>query len=316
MPSHPLLEPNARRGATNCALVRRARGVSVEARAAPPAPGPDELSLRVLVAGLCRTDVSVARGALAVAEPRVIGHECAAIVEAVGAEVRHVAPGDVVTLVPLVGCGACDTCRAHAPRGRWRCAAAQMLGVDRDGVFTERLVAPAACAVRAPAGVDPRRVALVEPLAAVTAVLETGLQLAGSIGVTGTGRIAELTRRVLRHAGIETTDEGPADIVIETGGTQGALAHALQRARRGGIVILKCRPPTPLALDVALVVRRELRLIGAAYGDFDAAMALAADPSLPLEDLFGATLPLTEFERACRDGERQKVFFAPGPCAG
>jgi threonine dehydrogenase-like Zn-dependent dehydrogenase len=296
------------------ALVRSEAGLSLR-EVACTAPGAHEVVLEVQLAGLCRTDVAVADGVIQVATPRVIGHECVGMVVEHGTEVRGLALGSTVAPVPLIGCGLCATCLAAAPCERWRCRDARMLGVDLDGAFAERVVVPAACLVRVPDGADPRRAALVEPVAAATAILAHVPQGA-RVGVTGEGRIAELTRRVLAHIGVEVRAGDGLDVVIETGGDSAGLEAALRRARSGALVVLKARPSRALPLDVAAVVRRELRLVGAAYGDFEAAMTLALDPRFPVEDLLGPTFGLDQFDLARAAGEAQKVFFAPNACAG
>jgi len=75
-------------------------------------PGPTELLVRIAAAGLCRTDYHVMRGERAVAmRPMVLGHEAAGTVEAIGAAVTGIAPGDHVVLTFIPGCGVCHFCR-------------------------------------------------------------------------------------------------------------------------------------------------------------------------------------------------------------
>lgn len=77
-------------------------------------PGPGELLVGVRAAGLCHSDVSVLDGTIGWPSPAVLGHEGAGVVEAVGAGVSHVAPGDHVVLSTLANCGRCR----HCDRGR------------------------------------------------------------------------------------------------------------------------------------------------------------------------------------------------------
>lgn len=72
-------------------------------------PGPDEVVVRMVAAGLCHTDLSVRAGYLPVAFPTVLGHEGAGVVEEVGASVTHVRPGDHV-LLSFTSCGGCRSC--------------------------------------------------------------------------------------------------------------------------------------------------------------------------------------------------------------
>lgn len=74
-------------------------------------PQDTEVLVRLVAAGLCRTDYHVMRGERRVAmRPMVLGHEGAGIVEAVGAAVAGIARGDHVVLTFIPGCGRCRWC--------------------------------------------------------------------------------------------------------------------------------------------------------------------------------------------------------------
>jgi alcohol dehydrogenase len=79
----------------------------------PPSAG--EVLVRVRAASLCRSDLSVITGARAWPMPIVPGHEAAGVVEAVGAGVTAVTPGDHVVLVFLAQCGRCARCAEGRP---------------------------------------------------------------------------------------------------------------------------------------------------------------------------------------------------------
>jgi aryl-alcohol dehydrogenase len=78
------------------------------------APKADEILVRIVGAGVCHTDLAVAEGHMPMAFPAVLGHEGAGIVEAVGASVTKVQPGDHVVLT-FRTCGDCDCCRRGTP---------------------------------------------------------------------------------------------------------------------------------------------------------------------------------------------------------
>lgn len=75
------------------------------------APGPDEVLIRVRAAGLCHSDLSVVDGNRPRPVPMLLGHEASGIVEAVGANVTDLAPGQQVSTVFLPRCGECAACR-------------------------------------------------------------------------------------------------------------------------------------------------------------------------------------------------------------
>jgi len=75
-------------------------------------PRPGELCVRLVAVGVCHTDIRVATRPMG-PRPMVLGHEGAGVVEAVGAAVTDIAPGDAV-LMSYSFCGECVACRHHA----------------------------------------------------------------------------------------------------------------------------------------------------------------------------------------------------------
>lgn len=76
-------------------------------------PRRDEILVRVAGVGVCHTDV-VCRGDFPVPLPIVLGHEGSGVVEAVGAGVTRIRPGDHVVL-SFDSCGVCPNCARSAP---------------------------------------------------------------------------------------------------------------------------------------------------------------------------------------------------------
>lgn len=77
------------------------------------APRPDEILVKVKATGVCHTDLVVRDGMLPTPLPVVLGHEGAGVVEAVGAEITKVKPGDHVVMT-FNSCGGCPSCQDHA----------------------------------------------------------------------------------------------------------------------------------------------------------------------------------------------------------
>jgi aryl-alcohol dehydrogenase len=76
-------------------------------------PNPDEVLVRIVASGMCHTDLHARDGYFAnLPYPIVCGHEGAGIVEAVGAAVTDLAPGDPV-VISFPWCGECEPCRAE-----------------------------------------------------------------------------------------------------------------------------------------------------------------------------------------------------------
>ncbi len=78
-------------------------------------PGPREVLVRTVATGICHSDLHVIEAGLPVPPPLVLGHEPAGIVEAVGAEVTHVVPGDHVIGCLSAFCGNCEFCLSGKP---------------------------------------------------------------------------------------------------------------------------------------------------------------------------------------------------------
>lgn len=78
-------------------------------------PGPREVLVRTAAAGLCHSDLHFLEGKFLAPTPVVLGHESAGVVEAVGAEVSYVRPGDHVITCLSVFCGQCEFCLGGRP---------------------------------------------------------------------------------------------------------------------------------------------------------------------------------------------------------
>lgn len=117
-----------------------------------PTPGHGEILVRTAAAGLCRTDLKVIDGVIpTVTTPRILGHEIAGEVAAVGPGVEEPREGDRVLVVLDVSCGTCRYCQV----GRLdHCANLQRLGMEHDGGLAEYVVAPANNAIGVPDEVD------------------------------------------------------------------------------------------------------------------------------------------------------------------
>ncbi len=105
-----------------------------------PVPGYGEVLVRIKAAGICHSDAHYRAGvSYAGPLPITLGHEIAGVVEALGPGTARVRIGDRVALHYLVTCGQCY----HCNRGHEQfCAAAEMLGKNRDGGYAEFIVVP------------------------------------------------------------------------------------------------------------------------------------------------------------------------------
>ena len=105
-----------------------------------PAVGPGDVRVRIKAAGICHSDAHYRSGVGSTGPlPQTLGHEIAGVVDAVGAQVTRVKPGDRVCLHYLVTCGQCE----HCNRGQEQfCVHGHMLGKHCDGGYAEFIAVP------------------------------------------------------------------------------------------------------------------------------------------------------------------------------
>jgi Zn-dependent alcohol dehydrogenase len=78
-------------------------------------PGPTQVKVKIVAAGVCHSDLSVIDGTIPWKAPSVLGHEGAGIVESIGSAVTSVKPGDHVVIATLASCGTCRACNTGHP---------------------------------------------------------------------------------------------------------------------------------------------------------------------------------------------------------
>ena len=96
-------------------------------------PRQGEVRVKLAASGVCHSDLSIQRGILPMPPPRIIGHEGAGVVEAVGPGVTSVATGDHVILCWMYPCGHCVECGKGMPAHCQTALGAMMSGGTYDG---------------------------------------------------------------------------------------------------------------------------------------------------------------------------------------
>ncbi|WP_420284682.1 Zn-dependent oxidoreductase [Serratia liquefaciens] len=126
-----------------------------------PQPTANEVRVKVKFAGICGSDVHIYHGHNPFARyPRVIGHEFFGVIDQVGSDVDPQRIGERVAVDPVVSCGHCYPCSIGRPNV---CTELQVIGVHRDGGFSDYACAPARNAYRIPDSISDRHAAMVEP---------------------------------------------------------------------------------------------------------------------------------------------------------
>ena len=304
-----------------------------------PEPGPHEVRLRLGAAGICGSDLHYWQhgrvGAFVIREPLVPGHEASGIVDAVGAGVTRVQPGQRVAINPSHACGQCDYCRAgrlnlcrnmfflgsasvfpHAQgmfRGHFLMGEAQLTPVEEPDVSLGEI----ACAE--PLSIGLHAVERAGPLLGKTVLVMGG----GTIGcmsvmaarLAGAAKVlvADIAERPLQSAREVGADEGIrvdqvpaaeladlADVSIEAAGSAAALASCFAATRRGGRIVQVGTLPPEVTLPLNLVMARELDFVGAfrANHEFDWAVQSIRTRRLDVRPLISAQLPLVQADEA------------------
>ena len=307
----------------------------------PVAPGVGEVQISVSYAGICGTDLHIFHGHMdkRVTFPHVIGHEMSGIVQHVGEGVTTLVIGDHVTVMPLASCGQCPACRAGHSH---ICQNLKFLGIETPGACQSSWTVPASTVHKIPVSLPLTYGALIEPLAVACHDVRIGeVQTDDYTVVLGGGPIGTLIALVARAAGahvvvseinpyriallqalgfatvnpkeqdlvavvLQETSGAGADVVFEVTSTQAGATTMTQLSRTRGRIVIVGIFNQPASIDLHQFFWRELRLRGARvyeHEDFEKAIRLATEDTLPLEQLITETLPLEALERGFRQME-------------
>jgi S-(hydroxymethyl)mycothiol dehydrogenase len=206
-------------------MAQQVRGVIAVAKGAPvtvqtvvvPDPGPGEALVRIQACGVCHTDLHYREGGINDGFPFLLGHEAAGVVEAIGADVSDLQPGDFVVLNWRAVCGECRACRRGRP---WYCFAthnatqamtltdgttlSQALGI---GAFVEKTLVAAGQCTKVDAAASPAAVGLLGcgVMAGLGAAMNTGgVSRGDSVAVIGCGGVGNGAIAGARLAGATT----------------------------------------------------------------------------------------------------------------
>jgi L-iditol 2-dehydrogenase len=272
-----------------------------------PAPGPDDLLVKVEACGICGTDRHLLHGEFPSMPPVTLGHEFCGIVEAMGTEVKGFKLGDRITGDPNISCGRCPQCMA----GRVNlCRNLRAIGIHRDGGFADYVIVPQKQAFTIPLELKSTHGAFCEPLACCLHGIDVAEIKAGSsVVVLGGGVIGLLTVQLARLAGATTVilstrqaakrklaEElgatasvdpsssdiiaeiagpdglvpGGVDVVIECAGVADTVKQTTRLAKAGGTVVILgvMAQGEKVELEPFDILFRELRVLGSFINPF------------------------------------------------
>ena len=279
-------------------VLERAGHPLVEAERSEPVPGPGQLLLSVAACGVCRTDLHLRDGEVAVPRlPVILGHQIVGRVVKAGPG-APIKPGRRVG-VPWLGwtCGGCKFCRS----GRENlCVRARFTGRDIHGGYAERTVADARYCLQLPDELDDLDAA---PLLCAGLIGYRALRMAEDaerIGLFGFGAAAHLICQVAVWQGREVyAFTRPGDEEAQ------AFAREIGATWAGGSAD---EPPEPLDAaivfaPVGAVVLDALRACDRGGTVICAGIHMSDIPSLPYADLWQERSIRSVANLTRRDGE-------------
>lgn len=317
------------------------RDIEIRERPDPMLEHPDDVLIRMGAVGICGSDVhyyTTGRiGSQVVEFPFTVGHEGAGTVEAVGAEVARVKPGDRVAIEPAITCGHCDQCRAGRAN---TCRHNRFLGCPGqvEGCLSELLVMPERCCFPIRDTTPMEHAPISEPLAIGVYAVKHSIPMTGAtVGILGAGPIGLTTLPPVRHAGAGTvyvTDKVEArldlaaragadwtgnpdiadivaeilereplglDVVFECCGQQAALDQAVELLKPGGTLVVIGIPEVDrVSFPVDQMRRKEITVknVRRQEGCVQEALDLIESGDLNVEPLITHRFPLDRCQEA------------------
>ena len=283
-----------------------------------PVPAPGQALVRVLLAGVCSTDLELLRGYYPFTG--IPGHEF--VGQVVAAPDAPAWVGQRVVGEINIACGGCAACLAGNPT---HCARRKVLGIrDWHGAFAEYLVLPLINLHRIPDSVTDQAAVFTEPLAAALEILQqVAILPSHRCLVVGAGRLGQLIAQVLSTTGCELkvvarhayqrellqrrhitwnsepqVGAGTMDIVVDATGTPAGFNLARQAVRPRGTIVLKSTYQGEMSVNFSSLVVDEITLIGSRCGPFPPAIQLLSGALIDPTRLIQAQYPLEDGLRA------------------
>ncbi len=301
---------------------------------AMPERAPGFALLKLLVAGICNTDLELQRGYYGFSGTP--GHEFVA--EVVEAGDASLVGKRVVGEINLA-CTCCEWCRRGLGR---HCPTRTVLGIVRHpGAFAEFLTLPERNLHVVPDEIPNDCAVFTEPLAAACEILDqASIPCGETVAVLGDGKLGLLIALVLnahgyrvhqfgRHAeklriaadaGVETLDAaGTLPVakyswVVDATGNAEGLRTAAAMVRPRGSLILKSTVHGTVGVDTAPIIVNEITLIGSRCGRFEASLPLLG--LIPVTRMISARFALKDaveaFGRAAARGTLKVLLGATG----
>ena len=281
-----------------------------------PIPSNDEALVKVLLAGICATDLQLIQGYYPYTG--ILGHEFVGeIVKADNAPERI---GERVVGEINVTCGKCANCLRNHPT---HCKYRDVLGIiNHNGAFAEYLCLPLKNLIPVPDCISNEDAVFTEPLAAALQIQQqVAIRPNDKVLIIGAGRLGQLIAQTLVLTGCnlqvvaryqkqqqllnkiawiveQDIEQHSFDIIIEATGSETGFALAIKAVRPRGIIVLKSTYKD-MAANFSSIVVNEITMVGSRCGSFAPALRLLEDklvnPSVLITDKFPLSQALQAF---------------------
>lgn len=291
-----------------------------------------EALVRVLAAGICRTDLEIVKGYMDF--EGVLGHEFVGIVAACD-EAGWM--GKRVVGEINCGCGRCAYCLGGLER---HCPERSVLGIlGRDGAFAETLVVPERNLHLVPDALADEEAIFVEPLAASLEILEqVPIPPTDRVLVLGDGKLGLLIAQVIHRIGCDLVVVGRHreklsilskkgirtylvdemeeqrefdlryDVVVEATGSLEGFERACGLVRPRGMIVLKSTVSGGAEMNLARLVVDEVTVVGSRCGPFAPAIRWLEERALDVQSLIWRTFPLEEGVAAFEEASKREAL--------
>ena len=265
-----------------------------------PAITPNDVLIRVIMTGICGTDLHIhewdawARKTIPIG--LVIGHEFVGEIVELGSNVKDLHAGDLVSGEGHIICGRCRNCLAGR---RHLCANTSGIGVNRAGAFAEYISLPMTNVWRHSAKIPREVAAIFDPFGNAVHTALSFPVLGEDVLITGAGPIGIMAAAVVKHAGarhVVITDINPArlelarkigvtlavnpkemslkevqkklgmhegfDVGLEMSGNSTAFNDMLDNMSHGAHIAMLGIPPEPTMMDWNKVIFNMLTIKG------------------------------------------------------
>jgi len=301
----------------------------------------DEVLIKVKHIGICGSDVHYYEygriGDFVVEKPIILGHEFAGEVVERGDLVKHLKPGDKITVEPGKPCGKCKYCMA----GDYNLCPDMvfMATPPVDGCLSEYVAYPAHLCFKLPDNMSTVDGALVDPVAVgYHAAFQGGAKVGKSAIVLGAGCIGLMSMMALQSTGVspvyitdmvgsrlikakelgaagvygawaadyiekakaDLNDEG-FDIVVETAGSPHTIRQSTKLVKRGGVIVLVgMSPNSENIVDTAELMAKEAAVttVFRYKNIWPIAISAISNGNFPVSKIVSATYPFEKTQEA------------------